>query len=469
MPKDSAPAAETLRHERAVAIVGRPNVGKSALFNRLIGRKISIVHDMPGVTRDRIAAECTSGAAPFTVIDTGGIGGNADTTFATQVRTEVDLAVEMADAILFVVDGLSGLTPVDEQLAADLRRTRKPIVLVVNKIDSQKHHHLDAEFAALGFDQMLAVSAEHGLGIGELVQQAEALLPAPLPRDPDAEQKTPLQIAIVGRPNVGKSSLINAVLQDRRTIVSDVSGTTRDAVDIPCVIDGGPFVLIDTAGIRARSKVSQSVEVFSVMRSEKSIERADLCVLVIDASQGVTAQDKKIAGLIQEARKPCVIAMNKWDLVRPGKSQRRETLEEKIAAIREELFFLDYAPAILLSALTGEHVGRLFREIKRVRRGAAERVGTGQFNRELSEWLSANPPPARSGKRFKILYGTQVENAPGAAIANPVFLFFVNDPGVLTDAYRRFLERRIRELHPFSGLPIQFRFRGREKRGRDRK
>jgi GTPase len=469
MPKDPAPAAETLRHERSLAIVGRPNVGKSALFNRLIGRKVSIVHDMPGVTRDRIAAECKLGAAPFTVIDTGGIGGGSDASFAAQVRTEVDLAVEMADAILFVVDGKDGLTPVDEQLASELRRARKPLVLVVNKIDDHKHRHRDAEFSALGFDRSLAVSAEHGLNIGELVSMAEPLLPAPLPRDPDAEKKIPLQIAIVGRPNVGKSSLINAVLDDKRTIVSDISGTTRDAVDIPCVIEGGHFVLIDTAGIRARSKVGASVEVFSVMRAEKSIERADLCVLVIDASAGVTAQDKKIAGLIQQARKPCVIAMNKWDLVRPGRSERREMLEEKIAGIRDELFFLDYAPVLLVSALTGEHVGRLFREIKRVRRGAAERIGTGLFNRLLTEWVSANPPPSRKGRRFKILYGTQVEQSPGKAIANPVFLFFVNASELLAEAYRRFLERRIREVHEFTGLPIEFRFRGREKRGKDRR
>jgi GTP-binding protein len=469
MSKDSAPTAETLRHERAVAIVGRPNVGKSALFNRLIGRKVSIVHDMPGVTRDRIAAECKSGGAPFTVIDTGGIGGGADATFATQVRTEVDLAVEMADAILFVVDGQSGLTPVDEQLASELRRARKPLLLVVNKIDNDKHRHRDTEFSKLGFGQSIAVSAEHGLGIGELVSLTEPLLPPPLPRDPDEEKKFPLQIAIVGRPNVGKSSLINAVLNDKRTIVSDISGTTRDAVDIPCVIEGGHFVLIDTAGIRARGKVSHSVEVFSVMRSEKSIDRADLCVLVIDASQGVTAQDKKIAGLIQEARKPCVVAINKWDLIRPGKSVRRETLEETLATIRAELFFLDYAPVVLVSALTGEHVGRLFRQIKRVRRAAQERIGTGQFNRLITEWVSANPPPSRSGKRFKILYGTQVEHSPGKAIANPVFLFFVNDPDVLAPAYRRHLERRIREIHDFSGLPIEFRFRGREKRGKARR
>jgi GTP-binding protein len=445
---------------RTAAIVGRPNVGKSALFNRLVGRKISIVHDQPGVTRDRIVSECRLGEHPFTVIDTGGIGGHVDASFTEQVHAEVELALQAAEVILFVVDGQDGLTPVDSELARRLRRVSKPVVLVINKVDVEKHRDFDAEFSRLGFDHSLRISAEHGRNIAELVEVTESFLPPPRADEPPA--RTPVKLAVVGRPNVGKSSLINAILQDARTMVSAISGTTRDAVDVPYERGGQPYVLIDTAGIRPRGKVSNSVEVFSVMRSEKGIRRADLCVLVIDATAGVTAQDKKIAGQIQEARKPCVVAVNKWDLI---EGDRKELLSEFLDDIRAELFFLDYAPVMLVSAKTGDNMSRLFRTIEEVRHCSHQRITTGPLNRLMQSILSANPPPIRSGRRFKILYATQLDTG-NEAIPAPHFLLFVNSAEILAPAYKKYLEGRIREQSSFTGLPIIIDLRGRPPRER---
>jgi len=452
---------------RTVAIVGRPNVGKSALFNRLAGRKISIVHDQPGVTRDRLATLCKLGKKPFTIVDTGGIGSGVDASFTEQVHAEVDIAISTADVILFIVDGQAGLNPVDQDLAARLRRVNKPLILVVNKIDHPKHGNLSAEFSRMGFPSVLSISAEHGLGIADLVARTESLLPA-FDETQDATPKRPTAIAIVGRPNVGKSSLINAILHNKRTLVSDISGTTRDAVDVPCIIKDKPYTLIDTAGIRPRGKVNNSVEVFSVMRSEKSIERADLCVLVIDAAMGVTTQDKKIAGLIQKAHKPCVLAVNKWDMIKPDERDR-DFLESKIQEIRDNLFFLDYAPVVLLSAKTGENMSRLFRFIEQVREDSRRKIGTGPLNRLIQTILSANPPAIRSGKRFKILYATQVERTSSEPIPIPRFLLFVNDPDVLAGSYKKYFESQLREEARFMGLPISLQMRGREKRDKEQK
>lgn len=452
---------------RAVAIVGRPNVGKSALFNRLVGRKISIVHDEAGVTRDRLAAQSRLGKQPFTVVDTGGIGSVVDASFSEQVHAEVDIAIETADLLLFVVDAQAGLTPVDRDLAKQLRRVKKPLILLVNKIDQEnKHGALAAEFSRLGFENTLSISAEHGRGITELVELVETLLPAQDNEEllPDSSEVA-TQIAIVGRPNVGKSSLINAILCDRRTLVSEISGTTRDAVDVPYLQGNHRYVLVDTAGIRPRGKVSTSVEAFSVMRSEKSIARAHLCVLVIDATAGVTAQDKKIAGLIQKEHKPCVVAVNKWDLV-TVEGERKKFLREFMADIMSELFFVDYAPLVLLSAKTGDNMERLFRMIEQVRRDARGKIGTGQLNRLLQNVLSANPPPIRNGRRFKVLYATQTEAPASEPIPIPRFLLFVNDAEALTPAYRKYLDGRLREESRFSGLPIQLQLRGRPPRER---
>jgi GTP-binding protein len=449
---------------RTVAIVGRPNVGKSALFNRLAGRRISIVHDMPGVTRDRISAECKIGREPFTVIDTGGIGADVDADFTEQVHAEVDLAVEMSDLLLFVVDARDGLTPVDLELAKRLRRVAKPLVLVVNKVDDPKHIPHISEFSRLGFEPVLAVSAEHNRGIAELVDRLDVLLPV---EDSDARKAStaPVKVAIVGRPNVGKSSITNAILQDERTLVSPISGTTRDAVDVPYRRGEQEFILIDTAGIRPRGKVDNSVEVFSVMRSEEGIRRSDLCCLVIDASMGVTAQDKKIAGLIKDARRPCVVAVNKWDLIEErthGKEELRATIEE----FQSELFFLDYAPLMLLSAKTGAAMDRLFKRIENIREASRKRIGTGALNRLLAAALTQQPPAHRSGKRFKILYATQPDPHDRSPIPLPEIVLFCNNGKLLDDHYRRFLEGCIRKEQAWEGLPLVLHFREREVRGR---
>jgi GTPase len=449
---------------RTAAIVGRPNVGKSALFNRLAGRKISIVHDQPGVTRDRIVSECKLGAHPFTVIDTGGIGGNVDASFTDQVHAEVELALQAAEVILFVVDGQDGLTPVDSELARRLRRVKKPVILIINKVDDDKHRNMDAEFSRLGFDHSIRVSAEHGRNIGALVEITESFLPPPPPNAPAAA--APVKLAIVGRPNVGKSSMINAILEDSRTMVSPISGTTRDAVDVPYERGGQPYILIDTAGIRPRGKVDSSVEIFSVMRSEKSIRRADLCVLVIDATMGVTAQDKKIAGQIQEARKACVVAVNKWDLVEI-EGDRKEFLHEFLNDIRSELFFLDYAPVLLVSAKTGDNMTRLFHTIEDVRHCSRKRITTGPLNRLMQAVMSANPPPIRSGRRFKILYATQLDTGL-EPIPAPHFLLFVNSAEILAPHYKKYLEGQIRQESPFTGVPVIIDLRGRPPRAKRR-
>ncbi|HEU4770685.1 MAG TPA: ribosome biogenesis GTPase Der, partial [Candidatus Udaeobacter sp.] len=305
-----------------VAIVGRPNVGKSALFNRLVGRKIAIVHDQPGITRDRLSGTCTRAERPFTIWDTGGIFGAGESELTQQVRHVAEEALRESDLLLFVVDGKEGLSPVDEELARMLRKSQKPVLLVINKIDSEKHDPLAVEFDSLGFDTIISASAEHDRGISELLDAIERELPPPA-HDSRFTIHDSLALAIVGRPNVGKSSLINSIVRRERAIVSELSGTTRDAIDIVYRRDDRQFVFIDTAGIRRRGKVSTSAEVFSVMRAERSIRRADVCIVVIDLTMGVTAQDKRIAGLVQKARKPAIIVLNKWDLVRPRRGEKQ--------------------------------------------------------------------------------------------------------------------------------------------------
>ncbi len=441
---------------RSVAIVGRPNVGKSALFNRLAGRNIAIVHDQPGITRDRISAPSKQG--DFVIWDTGGIGGKGETELLTEVREAADAAMREAAVILFVVDAQQGLTPIDEELARLLRRSQRPVVLVVNKIDHPNHENFDTEFTRLGFNEVLSISAAHGLGIGTLLETIAEELPES--EITDQQSPIPLSLAIVGRPNVGKSSLINAILSDRRTIVSNIPGTTRDAVDIAYRHGKDDFLLIDTAGIRARGKHSTSVEVFSVMRSERTIRRADLCVLVIDATSGVTSQDKKIAALMQKAHKPSIIVVNKWDLVKPVRGLK-ETLATLIAETRERLFFLPYAPILVTSALTGENVERLFTAIRKIRRAAHERVGTGLLNRIIREAFATNPPPMSANKRMKLFYVTQARGAEERALPTPEFVLFVNDPQLLGDTYARYLEAQIRAAQEFHGLPLMLNFRPR--------
>jgi GTP-binding protein len=449
---------------RTVAIVGRPNVGKSALFNRLAGRRISIVHDQPGVTRDRIIAKCKLASEPFSVIDTGGIGSDVDASFTDQVHAEVEIALAASDLLLFVVDAQAGLNPVDLELARRLRKIDKPLILVVNKVDHDKHGPNAAEFSRLGFENQLAISAEHDRGIAPLV----AWIERELPKQTDFAEEIaalPVQIAIVGRPNVGKSSLTNAILLDQRTMVSPISGTTRDAIDIPYERHGNQYTLIDTAGIRPRGKVDNTVEIFSVMRSEKSIRRADLVCLVIDATMGVTAQDKKIAGMIQEARKPCIVAVNKWDLIKE-RTEDKEALTAVLDEMKAQLFFLDYAPVMLVSAKTGAEMTRLFKMIERIRREAQTRIGTGVLNRLLRTTFEAHPPPSKSGKRFKLLFATQPEPRNPTILPVPELVLFVNDDKLLVESYRRYLEAQIREHSPYTGLPLIIHLRAREPRSK---
>jgi len=444
-----------------VAIVGRPNVGKSALFNRLVGRNIAIVHDQPGITRDRLAATANRGRRPFTVWDTGGIGGAGETELTAQVRVAADAAMRESDVILFVVDGQVGLNPIDQDLAKMLRKSKRPVVLVVNKVDHEKHEDFESDFARLGFDQPVAISAAHGRGITTLLETIDRLLPSSPIENREAKiEISTLSLAIIGKPNAGKSSLINALLRDTRTIVSELPGTTRDAVDILYERSGEKFLLIDTAGMRARSKHSTSVEVFSVMRAERSIRRADLCVLVIDLTSGVTSQDKRIAGLIQEAEKPCIVVLNKWDLVKPAKATKT-AMDRTIVDVRERLFFLDYAPVLVSSALTGENVDQLFRLIKTVRKAAEVRMGTGVLNRLLRAALEEAPPPMIGTKRLKLFYAAQTKPENEKELDAVRIVLFVNQPKLLADTYSRYLERRIRAAWPSPGLPIIFSGRAR--------
>ncbi len=489
-----------------VAIVGRPNVGKSALFNRLVGRKIAIVHDQPGITRDRLPATCTRGDRPFTLWDTGGIFGAGESELIQQVRHAAEKALRASDVLLFVVDAREGLSPVDEELARMLRKSQKPVVLVVNKIDTEKHDPLAAEFDSLGFDKIISVSAEHDRGISQLLDAIELQLPPPANIDDStvvgrsfAEGKLNVKphaiaIAVVGRPNVGKSSLINSIVRSERAIVSELSGTTRDAIDIVYERDGLSFVFIDTAGIRRRGKVSSSAEVFSVMRAERSIRRADICILMIDLTVGVTAQDKRIAGLIQAAQKAAIIILNKWDLLK-SRREEKQLSKQLVKETRSEIFFLKYAPVLITSALTGENVARLFALIEKIQHAARKRIGTGVLNRLLRQAFEANPPPLVKGRRLKLFYATQPKDdgLPGRGslgegdhsagrsrergapfnksrrnLAPPELVLFVNDPQLLSETYRRYLEAFIREAEPYPGLPILLtaRARARDVRGR---
>lgn len=444
-----------------VAIVGRPNVGKSALFNRLAGRNIAIVHDQPGITRDRLAAPCVRGRRPFTVWDTGGIGGAGEVELRVQVRSAADAAMRESSVILFVVDAQDGLTPIDQELARILRKSKTPVVLVVNKIDHPKHEDLESDFTRLGFANSEPISAAHGRGISGLLERIDSLLPASdagVDRQLNCDRH--LAVAIVGRPNAGKSSLINSILHDARTIVSELPGTTRDAVDILYERAEQKFLLIDTAGIRARSKHSSSVEVFSVMRAERTIRRADLCILVIDLTSGVTGQDKKIAGLIQTAEKPCLVILNKWDLVKP-KRAAKAAMERIASDTRESLFFLDYAPVLIASALTGENVEQLFRLIADVRRAAQVRLGTGVLNRLLRAAFEENPPPTIGIRRLKLFYATQAGGDAEQTLEAVKFILFVNQPKLLSETYRRYLEGRIRAAEAYPGLPVLLSCRAR--------
>lgn len=455
---------------KKAVLVGRPNVGKSALFNRLAGRRISIVHDQPGVTRDRIEAVCRMRDEPFGIVDTGGIGAAPDPDFAEATHRAADDALEDADVVLFVVDGRDGLLPLDAELAGKLRRAKRPVVLVVNKLDTPKHDALDAEFVRLGFPVIVGVSAAHDRGMDDLLEAVGAAFGGGGDAQPAPEPEPLPRLVIVGRPNVGKSSLTNALIGSERAIVSDIAGTTRDAVEVPCELGGRDYVLLDTAGIRHRSRHNTSVEVFSVMRSEESIRRADVCILVIDAEAGVTEQDKRIAGLVQKAHKAVVVAVNKADLLDEDDAQR-EGLKELLETWKSQLFFLPYAPLVLLSAKTGDNIKRLGSVVEKARQHATRRLGTGELNRVIREAMTLHPPPMKGTRRLKVFYATQLEEPRPRPFASVKFLLFVNSPGLLLPSYETYLAAQIRKVREYPGLPLVFELRARpesEKRVRAR-
>jgi GTP-binding protein len=448
---------------KTVAILGRPNVGKSALFNLLAGQKISIVHDEAGVTRDRIHAMCRKGEHPFEIVDTGGIGAEPDPDFAEDTRFAADVAMAAADLLVLVVDAQAGATPLDAELGKLVRESGKPVLLVVNKVDTDRQETLAADFTRLGFENPICMSAAHSRGTGELISRIEEKIDLADEEMAEFVRGEVPRLAIVGRPNAGKSSLVNAILNDKRTIVSEIAGTTRDAVDIPYEYEGEKYLLVDTAGIRHRSKHSTSIEVFSVMRSEQAIERADLNILVIDAVQGVTTQDKKIAGLMQEAKKAAIIVINKWDLIEDGS---KEGVKAKLDEIRRDLFFLDYAPIIVLSALERTNIPRLFNMIEKMRQHARRKLGTGELNRILKEATDRQPPPYKGTRRFKVYYATQLGAPEGRPFGRIELLLFVNDPRRLSDSYQSYLSSRLRDYREYPGLPIIFKLKGKKSSSR---
>ena len=434
-----------------VAIVGRPNVGKSTLFNKLIGRRLSIVEDTPGVTRDRIYADAEWLTHSFTLIDTGGIEPASEDIIAVQMRRQAELAIETADVIIFLVDGREGMTAADEEVAAMLRRSNKPVVLAVNKLDAPKYNDAIYEFYALGLGDPVIVSAGQGLGLGDMLDEVCAHFP------PEAQEEGehPLNIAVVGKPNVGKSSLVNAILGEERCIVSNIPGTTRDAVDTAFTLDGEPYVLVDTAGIRRKRAVEdETIERYSVIRSLAAVRRADVVLIVVDAEQGLSEQDVKIAGYVHEEGKPSVLVVNKWDLI----EKDTNTMNQFKKDMQVDLAFMDYVPFLFISAKTGQRVNKLLSAAKESYAQSVRRIKTGLLNDVVNEAISMTEPPAMSGRRLKIYYATEVSVQP------PTFVFFVNDEALVHFSYRRYMENYFRKTFGFAGTPIKiiFRTRGKE-------
>ncbi len=430
-----------------VAIVGRPNVGKSALFNKLVGQRISIVEDTPGVTRDRIYGETDWNGRKFTLIDTGGIEPRTDNEILMFMREQAGIAISHADVIVFLTDIKTGLTASDQEVAAMLLRSGKPIVLAVNKMDSTGNVDPDFyEFYNLGLGDPIAVSAVHGHGTGDLLDECVKYFP---PEEGSEEEDGRIQVAIIGKPNVGKSSLTNKILGQQRTIVSDVAGTTRDAIDSYFENETGKYVFIDTAGMRKKAKVDESIERYSVLRAQMAIDRADVCLILIDAQEGVTEQDTKVAGMAHEAGKASIIVVNKWDLVeKDGK-----TMDKMREDIRRDLGYMTYAPVLFISALTGQRVERLFELIQYVNNQAVTRITTGMLNSVLADAQTRVQPPTDKGRRLKIYYMTQ------AGVKPPHFICFCNDARLFHFSYQRYLENQIRNVFGLEGTPIRMTIR----------
>ncbi len=425
-----------------VAIVGRPNVGKSMLFNKLIGQRLSIVEDTPGVTRDRIYGECEWVGRKFTLVDTGGIEPSTDSQILSFMREQAQIAIDNATVIIFVVDIKSGMTASDQEVAYMLQRSGKPIVLAVNKMDATGATDPDFyEFYNLGLGDPIAVSAVHGHGTGDLLDECIKYFPPP---QEDEEESDVIQVAIIGKPNVGKSSLTNKILGQQRVIVSNEAGTTRDAIDSYFENAQGKYNFIDTAGMRKKSKVDDNIEKYSVLRATMAIERSDVCLIMIDARDGVTDQDTKVAGLAHEAGKACIIVVNKWDLV----EKDDKTMDRMREDIRRDLSYMTYAPIVFISALTGQRVGRLFELINYVNDQAATRITTGMLNSVLADAQTRVQPPTDKGRRLKIYYMTQVGVKP------PHFVVFCNDRKLFHFSYQRYLENQLRSVFGLEGTPI---------------
>ena len=433
-----------------VAIVGRPNVGKSTLFNKLIGRRLSIVEDTPGVTRDRIYADAEWLTHSFTLIDTGGIEPASEDIIAVQMRRQAELAIETADVIIFLVDGREGMTAADEEVATMLRKSNKPVVLAVNKLDAPKFNDAIYEFYALGLGDPIIISAGQGLGLGDMLDE----VCAHFPEETAEEGEHPLNIAVVGKPNVGKSSLVNAILGEERCIVSNIPGTTRDAVDTLFSLDGEPYVLVDTAGIRRKRAVEdETIERYSVIRSLAAVRRADVVLIVVDAEQGLSEQDVKIAGYVHEEGKPSVLVVNKWDLI----EKDTNTMNKFKKDMQVDLAFMDYVPFLFISAKTGQRVNKLLSAAKESYAQSIRRITTGTLNDIVNEAVSMTEPPAMSGKRLKIYYATEVSVQP------PTFVIFVNDEVLVHFSYKRYMENYFRKTFGFAGTPIKIIFRNRGK------
>ncbi|MDT3426835.1 GTP-binding protein [Paenibacillus forsythiae] len=425
-----------------VAIVGRPNVGKSTIFNRLIGDRLAIVEDKPGITRDRIYGVSEWNGKAFSVIDTGGIEIDGEDTILKSIRVQAELAIEEADLIVFMCEAKSGLTNADEEVAQLLFRSGKPVVLAINKVDNMKRAEDIYEFYSLGFGDPIGISGSHGTGIGDLLDEVTERLPEPLDEEYDEDV---IRVALIGRPNVGKSSLVNAILGEERVIVSDVAGTTRDAIDTPFERDGQRYVLIDTAGMRKRGKVYETTEKYSVMRAMRAIERADVVLVVINGEEGIIDQDKHIAGYAHDAGKASMFVVNKWDAV----EKDDKTMQHFENKIRDHFLFMTYAPVVFLSALTKQRLHKLLPVVQHVAQQHSLRIATHLLNDVVSDAVAINPPPTDKGRRLRINYVTQV------AVKPPTIVVFVNDPSLMHFSYERYLENKIRGAFDFEGTPIR--------------